>query len=101
MSERHQSGCDVCVVIAGGGPVGLSLAIELGWWGVSCLLVEQRDGSISVSKMNLANIRVMEHCRRWGIEQEVRNAARVLIAAVRQYRSGGAREPDIRDPRPK
>ena len=74
MSERHQSGCNVCVLIAGGGPVGLSLAIELGWRGVSCLLVEQRDGSINVSKMNLANIRVMEHCRRWGIEQEVRNA---------------------------
>src|SRR5688572_9094499 len=35
------------------------------------------------------------------LQQEVRNAARVLIAAVRQYRSGGAREPDIRDPRPK
>jgi hypothetical protein len=36
-----------------------------------------------------------------GLQQEVRNAARTLIAAVRQYRSGGAREPDIRDPRPK
>jgi multimeric flavodoxin WrbA len=35
------------------------------------------------------------------LQQEVRNAARVLIASVRQYRSGGAREPDIRDPRPK
>src|SRR6188474_3361120 len=35
------------------------------------------------------------------LQQEVRNAARALIAAVRQYRSGGAREPDIHDPRPK
>ena len=65
---------EIPVLIVGGGPVGLSLAIELGWRGVPCLLVEQRDGSIKVSKMNMANMRVMEHCRRWGIEREVRNA---------------------------
>jgi multimeric flavodoxin WrbA len=35
------------------------------------------------------------------LKQEVRNAARVLIAAVRDYRSHRGREPDVRDPRPK
>jgi multimeric flavodoxin WrbA len=35
------------------------------------------------------------------LQQEVRNATKVLIAAVRQYRSGRVREPDIRDLRPK
>ena len=35
MSER------IPVLIAGGGPVGLTLAIDLGWRGVPCVLVEQ------------------------------------------------------------
>jgi 2-polyprenyl-6-methoxyphenol hydroxylase-like FAD-dependent oxidoreductase len=64
----------VPVLIVGAGPVGLALAIELGWRGIRCLLVEQRDGSINAPKMNLANMRVMEHCRRWGIERQVRDA---------------------------
>jgi 2-polyprenyl-6-methoxyphenol hydroxylase-like FAD-dependent oxidoreductase len=35
----------VPVLICGGGPVGLALAIELGLRGVECLLVEQGDGT--------------------------------------------------------
>ncbi len=35
MTEEH-----VPVLIAGGGPVGLSLAIELAWRGIACMLVE-------------------------------------------------------------
>ena len=34
----------VPVLIAGAGPVGLSLAIELAYRGVRCLVVEQTDG---------------------------------------------------------
>lgn len=60
------------VLIVGGGPVGLALACELGWRGVSCVLVERRDGSVTHSKMNMVGTRSMEHCRRWGIAEEVR-----------------------------
>jgi 2-polyprenyl-6-methoxyphenol hydroxylase-like FAD-dependent oxidoreductase len=28
------------VLIIGGGPIGLTLALELGWRGISCLLIE-------------------------------------------------------------
>jgi 2-polyprenyl-6-methoxyphenol hydroxylase-like FAD-dependent oxidoreductase len=60
------------VLIVGGGPVGLALAADLGWRGVSCVLVERRDGSIALPKMNMVSGRTMEFCRRWGISQDVR-----------------------------
>ena len=54
----------VPVLIAGGGPVGLSLAIELAYRGIRCLLVEQSDGSVEFPTTNLANTRTVEHLRR-------------------------------------
>ncbi|HTM08872.1 MAG TPA: FAD-dependent monooxygenase [Verrucomicrobiae bacterium] len=60
------------VVIAGGGPTGLAVAAELGWRGVSCLVVEQGDGSVDFPTTNLVNTRTCEHLRRWGIADEVR-----------------------------
>src|SRR5262245_2622628 len=60
------------VLIVGGGPVGLSLAGELGWRGIACTLIEQGDGTIVTPKMNEVNIRTMEFCRRWGIADAVR-----------------------------
>ena len=61
------------VLIAGGGPVGLALAAELGWRGIACTLVEQGDGSIVSPKMNEVSTRTMEICRRWGIADWVMN----------------------------
>lgn len=63
------------VLVAGGGPVGLALACELGWRGVQCLVVEQNPefGEEPVAKINLVNVRSMEFCRRWGIEREIRH----------------------------
>jgi 2-polyprenyl-6-methoxyphenol hydroxylase-like FAD-dependent oxidoreductase len=61
------------VIIVGGGPVGLSLAGDLGWRGISCILLEQGDGSIVQPKMDGVNVRTMEFCRRWGIADHVYN----------------------------
>ena len=66
---------EVPVLIIGGGPVGLACAIELSWQGVECLLIEQRDGSISHPKMNQVSVRTTEFCRRWGISQKVRDSS--------------------------
>ncbi len=63
------------VVIVGGGPIGLALAADLGWRGISCLVLEQTDGRIAQPKMLTVGSRTMEYCRRWGIAKEVRAAA--------------------------
>ena len=60
------------VLIAGAGPVGLALAIELAWRGIRCLVVEQSDGSVDFPTTNLANTRTCEHLRRWGIADRMR-----------------------------
>ena len=62
------------VIIAGAGPVGLGLACELGLRGVDCMLVEKRDGSMTVPKQSMVSSRNMEFCRRWGVAQAVRTA---------------------------
>jgi 2-polyprenyl-6-methoxyphenol hydroxylase-like FAD-dependent oxidoreductase len=59
------------VLIVGGGPVGLALAAELGWQGITCTLVEQSDGVVKTPKMNEVNTRTMEFCRRWGLAEQV------------------------------
>jgi 2-polyprenyl-6-methoxyphenol hydroxylase-like FAD-dependent oxidoreductase len=64
----------VPVLIVGGGPVGLALAIDLGLRGIECLLVEQGDGEIFHPRANTVNSRSMEFCRRWGVAEQVRNA---------------------------
>jgi 2-polyprenyl-6-methoxyphenol hydroxylase-like FAD-dependent oxidoreductase len=60
------------VLVAGAGPVGLSLAIELAWRGIRCLVVEQSDGKVDFPTTNLANTRTCEHMRRWGLVDRMR-----------------------------
>ncbi len=59
-------------MIAGAGPVGLSLAIELGLRGIDCIIAERRNGVPRVPRMSSVSARGMEFCRRWGIADKVR-----------------------------
>ncbi len=73
--EAHFVTIETSVMIVGAGPVGLGLAVDLGWRGVPCVVVEQTDGTVRFPRANAVNVRTMEFCRRWGIAEKVREAA--------------------------
>ncbi|MGH7795101.1 MAG: FAD-dependent monooxygenase [Candidatus Binatia bacterium] len=65
------------VLIAGGGPVGLTLALELGWRGVRCMLVEPNEHFSGNPKAKTVHQRTLELFRRWdrGVPDKLRAAA--------------------------
>jgi 2-polyprenyl-6-methoxyphenol hydroxylase-like FAD-dependent oxidoreductase len=71
MSKRHQ------VVIVGGGPVGVALAVELGQRGIDCVVVERRREPQRIPKGQNLTQRSVEHFYFWGVAEELR-AARLL-----------------------
>jgi 2-polyprenyl-6-methoxyphenol hydroxylase-like FAD-dependent oxidoreductase len=91
------------VLVVGGGPVGLALAGDLGWRGISCLLIEQSDGSIYQPRMDLVGVRTMEFCRRWGLVPTVeaspypRDYAQdnIYLTSLTGYELGRERFPGI------
>jgi len=71
VNKKHQ------VVIVGGGPVGVALAVELGLRDVSCALVERYREPQRIPKGQNLTQRTLEHFYFWGIVDELR-AARVM-----------------------
>lgn len=67
------------VLIVGAGPVGLSLAIEMGQRGIRCLVVEQNDRVGLNPRAKTTNVRTREHLRRWGIADNLRKASALPI----------------------
>ena len=65
------------VVIVGGGPVGVALAVQLGIRGISCALVESRTELGRIPKGQNLTHRTLEHFYFMGIVDELR-AARFL-----------------------
>jgi len=62
------------VLIVGAGPVGLSLAIDLGQRGIRCTLIERKDQPAFLPKMERINARTMEIYRRMGLAEKIRAA---------------------------
>ncbi|MCY1143684.1 FAD-dependent monooxygenase [Actinoplanes sp. Pm04-4] len=66
----------VPVLVAGGGPVGLAAAVELGRRGIGCLVVEPRATvSHARPRCKTVSVRSMEHLRRWGLADRLRARA--------------------------
>jgi 2-polyprenyl-6-methoxyphenol hydroxylase-like FAD-dependent oxidoreductase len=62
------------IIIVGAGPVGLTLAIDLGRRGIACVLVEQEAEPQFLPKMERCNARTMEIFRRLGLADRIRAA---------------------------
>lgn len=65
---------DTSVLIVGAGPVGLALAVELGWRGIDCMVIDQDEGKFLLPRASGISARTMEFCRRWGIVDQVHAA---------------------------
>ncbi len=76
---------DTQVLIVGGGPVGLGLAISLGQRGIRCTVVERYTEPQPIPKGQNLTQRTLEHFHFWGAEKELR-AARAI---PRDYGIGG------------
>jgi 2-polyprenyl-6-methoxyphenol hydroxylase-like FAD-dependent oxidoreductase len=62
------------VLIVGGGPCGLMLANELGRRGVSAIMIDEKPGTAFNPQANATQARSMEHYRRLGFADEIRQA---------------------------
>lgn len=93
------------VLIVGGGPVGLALALDLGWRGVECVMIEQGDGEVVDAKMFATGIRTVEFCRRWGLAEQVKNWGfphdfpfdNVFVTGLAGYEVGRIPMPPLKD----
>ena len=69
MSGEHY---DFDVIVAGAGPVGLTMIIDLGRRGISTMIMERDPTTAPWPKMDRSNARTMEIYRRMGIVDRVR-----------------------------
>ncbi|GGX17622.1 monooxygenase [Pigmentiphaga litoralis] len=65
---------ETSVLIVGAGPAGLALALDLGWRGIDCIVIDQQDEISTLPRAAGLTWRTMEFCRRWGIADRVYHA---------------------------
>ena len=63
---------ETSVIVVGGGPAGLCLAIELGMRGVNCVVFDDKPDTTPHPQANATQARTMEHFRRMGFADEIR-----------------------------
>src|SRR6478672_11745715 len=66
---------EIPVLIAGGGPIGLTTSLLLSQLGIRSLLVEQHPGTSIYPKSRFIKARTMEIFRQLGIEQTILEVA--------------------------
>ncbi|MBO0704791.1 MAG: FAD-dependent monooxygenase, partial [Candidatus Dormibacteraeota bacterium] len=86
---------DTEVLVAGAGPVGLTLALDLGRRGVRCVLVERSETTIQLPKMERCNARTMEIFRRLGVAEAVRDAGLDRTAPMDVFLAPSLAEPAL------
>ena len=66
---------DFDVLVVGAGPVGLSLATELGMRGLGTLIVERNERVGHAPRAKTTNVRTRTHFRRWGLADKLAQAS--------------------------
>src|SRR5919112_5153596 len=102
MNERT---IETPVLIAGGGPLGLAVAGDLGRRGVVTLLVEERENKLNPAKMLEVSVRTMEFCRQLRIVEKIRKWGfphdwlldSVFVTDLQGYELGRVRMPALQD----
>lgn len=77
IKQSNKQNHDADVIIVGGGPVGMGLAIEMGQRGIRCIVVERYASPQPIPKGQNLTQRTMEHFHAWGAEKQLR-AARTI-----------------------
>ncbi len=96
------------ILIVGGAASGMALANDLGYRNVECTVIEQGDGVIKTPKTGHISARTMEHCRRWGFADQVKNSGfprdlpldTVLCTSMVGYELARKKTPSIQDTKP-
>lgn len=86
---------ETAVLIVGAGPVGLTLALDLGRRGVECVLVERNPAPMQLPKMERCNGRTMEIYRRLGIAEAIRAAGLPSWAPMDVFLTTSLMDPPI------
>jgi 2-polyprenyl-6-methoxyphenol hydroxylase-like FAD-dependent oxidoreductase len=74
MADMTSATHETDVLIVGGGPVGMALALDLKYRNVDFIVIEAGDGSVGHPKVSTIGPRSMEFFRRWGIASKIRDA---------------------------
>lgn len=72
------------VLVVGGGPTGLALAIELTLRGVPVIVIEQTVDLHNIPKGQNLTQRTGEHFQRWGITSEIQAATHIPLSSGNQ-----------------
>ena len=93
MTDRLPARTDVLVV--GAGPVGLTLAVDLGRRGVDCTLIDRKAAPEFLPKMERCNARTMEIFRRMGLAGKIRAAGLPADVPMDVYVALAMNEPPL------
>ncbi len=85
MTDHAPNPDQIPVLVVGGGPVGMGLAIELGQRGIPCTVVERHAEPQPVPKGQNLTQRTMEHFHFWHAEEDLRASKTV----PKEYGIGG------------
>ena len=93
------------ILIVGGGPIGMNLALDLAWREVPCVLISEHNSTPNHPQGNTHNARTMEHYRRLGIAERIREVGlpldhcgdAIFVTRINSHELGRIKIPTLRE----